>query len=100
MIEGSQPYSFLETASDYRNKDEMDVFLSRSQVIQKRIGRRRITLWDHEYFKRSQKWGTFLITKPLYVNLIDPPILKNEDIFDIFKKPINTRIPKIIQLKE
>ncbi len=94
MVDDNLPHPFHETAGQYENQKDIYKFLGYSLEKQKIIGERIIKHWDREYLEKSKKWGTFIITKPIYINLSDPPIFTDQDIFRIFKKKINTRTPK------
>lgn len=86
MVEDNPPYGFFETAGNYEKKTDIKNFLSYSPEKQKIVGERKVTIWNKEYLEKSKKWGTFIITKPIFLNLYDPPILTDRDIFNIFKK--------------
>jgi hypothetical protein len=94
MIDNNPPHSFLETAGRYENQKDIKNFLTYSSEKQNIIGDRIVNLWDNEYLQKSKKWGAFIITKPIFLNLTNPPIITDQDIYNIFKKKINTRTPK------
>lgn len=100
MVDDNPPHPFFETAGNYENKTDIKNFLSYSPEKQKIIGERKLASWDKEYLEKSKKWGAFIITKPIFLNLTDPPILTDNDIFNIFKKKINTRTPKKLTAAE
>lgn len=100
MVEGNPPYSFVETAGNYEKQTDIGNFLNYLPDKQKVIAERRIKIWNDEYLRKSKKWGAFIITRPVYLNLDDPPILTEEDIFSIFSKRINTRTPKKLSKSE
>lgn len=94
MVGDNPPHPFLETAGRYENQKDIKNFLTYSPEKQNVIGDRIVKLWDNEYLQKSKKWGTFIITKPIYINLTNPPIFTDQDIHNIFNKKINTRTPK------
>lgn len=94
MVADNPPHSYLETAGRYENQKDIKHFLTYPTEKQTVIGDRIVKLWDKEYLEKSKKWGTFIITRPVYINLTNPPILTDQDIYNIFKKKINTRTPK------
>ena len=96
MVDGNPPHTFFQTAGNYEKQKDIKNFLNYPESKQKIIGERRINIWNEEYLSKSKKWGDFIITKPVYLNLYDPPILNDQDIFNVFQKKINTRTPKII----
>jgi hypothetical protein len=100
MVDDNPPHPFNETASNYEKQKDIKRFLSYSLEKQKLIGDKKVEKWNEEYFAKSKKWGCFIITKPVYINLTDPPILTDEAIFQIFKKKVNTRNPNIINPTE
>lgn len=100
MVDDNPPHSFLETAGRYENQKDIKNFLTYPTEKQTVIGDRIVKLWDKEYLKKSKKWGAFIITKPVYINLTNPPILTDQDIYNIFKKKINTRTPKKLTADE
>jgi len=100
MIDDNPPHSFLETAGRYENQKDIKNFLTYPSEKRNIIGDRIVKLWDKEYLEKSKKWGTFIITRPVYINLTDPPILTDQDIHNIFQKKINTRTPKKITPSE
>lgn len=96
MFYNNPPYQFHETAGNYNTNLENTKFLNYPIDKQKIIGERRIILWNNEYLKTSNKWGDFIITKPIFIELNNPPILKDNDMIKIFDKVPNTRNPNII----
>jgi hypothetical protein len=100
MVDDNPPHSFLETAGRYENQKDIKNFLTYPTDKQSVIGERIVKLWDKEYLEKSKKWGAFIITKPVYINLTNPPILTDQDIHKIFKKKINTRTPKKLTVSE
>lgn len=94
MVNDNPPHSFFETAGNYENQGDIKNFLGYSPEKQKIIGERKIKIWNEEYLSKSRKWGVFIITKPIYLNLSDPPVLTDQDLLNIFNKKINTRTPK------
>ena len=94
MVDDNSPHPFLETAGRYENQKDIKNFLIYTPEKQNIIGDRIVKLWDNEYLQKSKKWGTFIITKPIFINLTDPPIFTDQDIQNIFNKKINTRTPK------
>jgi hypothetical protein len=103
MVTDNPPHAFHETAGNFETQSEIKRFLSHSPEKQTVIGKRRISLWNEEYLAKSKKWGDFIITKPIYRELSNPPILKDGDMRNIFGKVPNTRNPNKItreQFKE
>ncbi len=100
MVEDNLPHSFIETAGNYDTETEIERFLISSGEKQRMVGERRIKLWDDQYRAKSRRWGVFIITRPVFINLSDPPILRPDDIISIFGKKINTRMPKKISRLE
>lgn len=52
-----------------------------------------IRLWDQRYKEKAQKSGTFLICKPMFLELHNPPVLTDETLLEIFAKIPATRNP-------
>jgi hypothetical protein len=103
MVEDNPPLEFQETAGNYERRVDIQKFLNYDIEKQKQIGKRRIELWNAEYLNRSKKWGDFVVTKPIFTELYNPPILTVEDMKKIFGRVPNTRTPNKIkkeQLKE
>jgi hypothetical protein len=96
MVPSNPPSSFHETAGNYEKKSDTEKFLSYSNEKQQLIGERRIEIWNNDYLLKSKKWGDFIITKPIFRQLIDPPILLEGDMKKIFGKVPNTRNPNKI----
>lgn len=100
MIENNLPKLFHETAGNIKSKKEIRKFLGRPLEKQLVIGKRFIELWDGEYKQRAENWKKFIITKPLYAELNNPPILATSDLYDIFGKKPNTQTPKKITIEQ
>lgn len=100
MVEDNFPYEFHETAGNYEKKSDIQKFLNYDIEKQKLIGKRRIEIWNGEYLNKSKKWGDFVITKPIFIELNDPPILTDDDMKKIFGKVPNTRNPNRIKKEE
>lgn len=103
MTLDSHPFPFEMTGGNYNKLTDIKNYLSYSDEKKEIIGNRKIHHWNKEYLERSKKWGTFIITKPIFKELVNPPILTDDDMRLIFGKVPNTRNPNIIskeQLKE
>lgn len=55
-----------------------------------------ISEWDKHYQNRCSEFKTFIICKPQYKNLHEPPILTSDMLINIFGKVPGTQNPKII----
>jgi hypothetical protein len=99
IVDGNPPHRFCETAGNYETKKDIKHYLKYSKEIQERIGAQKVAAWDQHYRKQSRKSGCFN-TKPVYVNLVNPPELTDDSIREIFGGPINTRTPNIISKDE
>jgi hypothetical protein len=97
MVEDNPPHSFLETGGNYDKQTDIKRFLTYPREKQVLVGEKKIDKWNAEYLARSRKWGCFIITQPVFVNVTDPPILTEDALFTIFNKKINTRNPNIIR---
>jgi hypothetical protein len=100
MIADNPPYQFHETAGNYNTGKEIKRFLSRDPVKQQTIGNARIKQWDKEYLFKTQKWGNFVMTKRIFVELSDPPILTEEILDGIFERVPNTQMPNYIEKEQ
>ncbi len=100
MVDDNYPFEFHETAGNYEKKSDINKFLNYDIEKQKQIGKRRIEIWNGEYLNKSKKWGDFVITKPIFRELYNPPILTDEDMKKIFGKVPNTRNPNKIKKEE
>lgn len=100
MIDDNHPFEFHETAGNYEKKSDIQKFLNSDIEKQKQIGKRRVELWNGEYLSKSKKWGDFVITKPIFTELHNPPILTGDDMKKIFGKVPNTRNPNKIKKEE
>lgn len=100
MVENNPPYKFHETAGNYKKKSDIQKFLNCDIEKQKKIGKRRVELWNGEYLNKSQEWGDFVITKPVFIELNEPPIFTDDDMKKIFGKVPNTRNPNKIKKEE
>jgi len=96
MVNDNSPYQFHETAGNYQKTTDIRKFLTYNEDKQKTIGSRRVEIWNNDYFEKSKKWGDFIITKPVFTELINPPILTEENMLNIFGRVPNTRNPNII----
>ena len=100
MVQNNKPFDFEHTAGYFATKKELNNYLSKPTNIQKSIGNRLLSIWDKSYLDKSQKWECFVRTKPIFLNLTNPSIIRKEDFIQIFDKMPNTRTPKIISEKE
>lgn len=100
MVPENLPFPFLHTAGNYETQKEVQRFMSMATDKQEVVGARRVQLWDHEYNIKTKKWSDFIITKPIFINLIDPPIVTDGMLDQIFHQKINTRTPKIITVEQ
>lgn len=100
MVNDNLPYEFHETAGNYEKKTDIRKFLCYENEKQKQIGKRRIEIWNGEYLNKSKKWGDFVITKPIFIELNNPPILTDDDMKKIFGRVPNTRNPNKITKEE
>ncbi len=96
MVDDNPPHQFHETAGNYEKTTDIRKFLSYNEDKQKTIGNRRVEIWNNDYLEKSKKWGDFVITKPVFTQLTNPPILTEENMRTIFGKVPNTRNPNII----
>ena len=103
MIPDNPPHPFHETAGNYDKSTDIKRYLSYSPEKQNLIGERKVTIWNDKYLTKSKKWGDFIITKPIFRDLVNPPILSDDDMKKIFCKVPNTRNPNKVtkeQFKE
>lgn len=100
MVDGNLPNTFHETAGNYGKKSEIQKFLNSDLEKQIQIGKRRIDLWDAEYLNKSKIIRDFVITKPVFIELRNPPLLTDDDMRKIFNKVPNTRNPNKISKEE
>lgn len=96
MIPDNPPFDFDKTMGNFSTVREIKRYMGHSIEKQDKIGKRRIELWNDEYLTKSRKWGDFVITKTVFKNYHDPPILTIEDMNRIFGKVPNTRNPNKI----
>ena len=96
MMPGNPPYQFLETGGIYTTQKENKTFLAYPTTMQEFVGEHEVNLWDAEYLAKSQTWPVFIITRPLFVSLHNPPVLTAAGFMDVFGKIPNTRTPNII----
>ena len=96
MVDDNYPYRFHETAGNFSKGGDVKRFLSQPMEKQAIMGERRVQLWNDEYLEKSKKWGAFIITKPIFRELTNPPILLDDDMVKIFGKVPNTRNPNKI----
>jgi hypothetical protein len=100
MVPFNPPYNFDKTMGNYSSIKEIKRFLGFSEKKQEIIGKQRIKLWNEEYLNKSKKWGDFVITKTIFKDLHNPPILTIEEMSRIFGKVPNTRNPNKISREE
>ena len=53
----------------------------------------RVEKWDAVYRQRSRENGVFLICKPLFLELCDPPVLTDDKLREIFDRIPGTQNP-------
>lgn len=100
MVEDNAPLPFDYTAGDFEKVTDEMRFMARTVEQQATIGARRVTLWNERYQQRALDYPTFIITKPIFIELYHPPILTLEKMADIFGKVPNTRNPNIIKKEQ
>jgi len=106
MIPTNGPQPFDKTISKFTNKKDIEHFLEKEDIQQETIGQRIINSWDREYQEESERWPTFIVTKPKFNAIaegIEPPIITEADFLRIMGKIPNTRTPNkltIDQLKD
>lgn len=100
MVDDNPPHLFAETAGNYKKGADIKKFLAYPPEKQKLVGEGKVRSWNKEYMNRSKKSGVFIISRPVYVNLTDPPILTQDAMASIFGKVPNTRNPNIIGKEE
>ena len=100
MVPDNPPFAFDMTMGNFPSKKEIENFLKHVKEKQKRIGQRRIDLWNDEYLKKSKKWGDFVITKTIFKNVHTPPLLTLDEMSRIFGKTPNTRNPNKISKEQ
>jgi hypothetical protein len=64
--------------------------------IEKTSGAEELDEWNAGYQWRADTWGTFLATRPLHLELHDPPALADEVLRDVFGRVPGTQNPSRI----
>lgn len=102
MIEENLPKAFDQTAATSYLKTKKDIqrFLSKTEEQQKLFGQRIIRSWDEDYKERAREWQNFVVTKPIFLELVNPPVILREDFMEIFKRVPNTQTPNKINKTE
>jgi hypothetical protein len=100
MVLGNEAHPFDETAGDYENVAEVVRYMESNSEKRSIVGRKRVELWDKSYLAKSKKWPEFIITQAVFCNLYNPPIIKEDDVINIFGRTINTRTPPSINKSE
>lgn len=100
MVNGNLPFDFDKTAGNFKTGKELKHFLMHNQQTQLTIGQRYLGHWDNNYLQKSQQWTSFIRTKTLYKNLVDPVPVFRQDFEIIFGKLPNTRTPNRISDKQ
>lgn len=96
MVSDNSPFPFLQTAGNFMNGSQLNYYLSLPPDAKQHIATQRLTAWNNDYARKAELWSIFLITKPIFLNLNDPPVLTSDDLDAIFHRRISTRTPKII----
>ncbi len=100
LVEDNPPLEFSKTAGNYSNKKDIKKYFDRDTDKQVLIGKQRVKLWDSQYMDRVKKNSVFNITKPIYVNIHNPPIVTHQKFKEIFGQVPNTRNPNKINKAE
>ena len=100
LVEENPPLEFDRTAGDYQTIKDIKKYLGRDLDKQDLIGKQRIKLWDNRYKERVKRNSVFNITKPIYINVHNPPVITDKSFKDIFGRIPNTRNPNKIQKTE
>ena len=61
---------------------------------------KNIETWDSDYKERAETWQSFVITRPIFLELYNPPIILREDFIEIFNRVPNTQTPNKINQTE
>lgn len=96
LVEDIPPISFEETAGNYKKTNDIKKYMEYKPFKLKLIGSRKVEKWDKEYKDKLIHCSVFVITKPIFVELWNPPILTDEMLINIFEKVPSTQNPKII----
>jgi hypothetical protein len=92
LIPTNDPQPFDKTISKFTNKKGIEHFLQKEAIQQEIIGQRIINSWDREYQEKSERWPTFIVTKPKFnaiVEDIEPPIITVADFLRIMTKQLS-----------
>lgn len=102
MVEGNLPLPFDRTAAAifFKGKKDVREFLAKQNEQQKTLGERRIKIWDEDYKQRAETWQQFVVTKPIFLELRNPPVILRNDFIEIFKRVPNTQTPNRISRAE
>lgn len=97
MVPDNLPYHFHETAGRFKKKADEKRYLAYPLEKQIHLGQKRLEKWDEEYAQKARRWGHFIITKPVWRNYNDPPIITKEKMLEIFGRVPNTRTANKIE---
>lgn len=100
MIPENPPKIYDKTASLYCRKKDMKAYFSKPSSIREKIGERTVKKWNADYQLKAKKWGDFVITKPIFLELNNPPIVLRNDFQRIFGRFPQTRMPNKISFEE
>jgi len=84
LVPGNEPNSFDRT---HRKP--------RLEVLERGGGDavRTVRIWDSGYHARAKRWPMVLACEPLYLELRNPPQLRDPDMHRIFGRTLGTRTP-------
>lgn len=100
MIPENSPEVYDKTASLYDRKKEMQDYFSKPSSVREKIGERTVKNWNADYQRKADTWGDFVITKPIFLELNNPPIILRNDFQRIFGRFPQTRMPNKISFEE
>ncbi|SFU18984.1 hypothetical protein SAMN04489724_0073 [Algoriphagus locisalis] len=103
MVEGNPPIPFEMTVSTYTSQKDITRFKKYALDKQKAMGERIVNKWNDEYQIKSEKWPTFIVTKPFFNAVYEdlkPPIIEHKDFVRIMGRVPNTRTPNNLSVSE
>ncbi len=100
MVKDNLPYDFDKTTGNFKNKIQLNKYLSQTPQRKIKFGKTQISVWDNDYLKKSKSWECFVMTRPIYLNLKNPRLILRTDFDNIFGKLPNTRTPNNLSEKE
>ncbi|SFH39270.1 hypothetical protein [Pontibacter chinhatensis] len=100
LVAGNAPKRLFETGGDFKSQRELKAFLAMEQEKQSRVADTRVRAWDRQYQQRAVEFPSFVVTRPVYLDLNNPISLFRAELVSWFGNVPGTQASKILTENE